>query len=183
MVFDPSYPDIDMEKFDKHDWSKTVYDCGPEDLPPNMPKSRGLGIIVSAYVDSYHAGDTVTRRSRTVFLVYCNSALVYWMIKKQSSIETSSFGSEFLAMKVCTEYLRGLRFELRMVGICCNYPAFIYGDNQSALANTMIPHSVLKNKSNSIACHFVREGTARYEWRTTYISTHENHYDMLTKPL
>ena len=183
MVFDPSYPDIDMENFEKHEWSKTVYDCGPEDLPPNMPKSRGLGIIVSAYVDSYHAGDTVTRRSRTGFLVYCNSALVYWMSKKHSSIETSSFESELCAMKVYTEYFQGLRLKIRMTGTGCNCPAFIYGDNQSVLANTTMPHSMLKNKSNSIAYHFVREGSAWDEWRTTYISTHENHSDMLTKPL
>ena len=70
-----------------------------------------------------------------------------------------------------------------MMGIGCYCPAFIYGDNQSVLANTMMPHSMLKNKSKYIAYHFVREGTARDEWRTTYISTHENHYDMLTKPL
>ena len=94
MVFEPSYPDIGVDKFEKHDWSETIYGCGPEDLPPNMTKSRGLGMIVSAYVDSDHAGDNVTRRSRTGFLAYCNSALVYWMSKKQSLIETSSFGSE-----------------------------------------------------------------------------------------
>ena len=148
-----------------------------------MPKSRGLGMIVSAYLDSYHTGDTVTRRSRTGFLVYCNSALVYWMSKKQSSIETSSFGSYFCAMKVCTEYLRGLQFKLRMMGIGCYCPSFIYGDNQSVLSNTTMPHPMLKKKSNYIAYHFVCEGTARDEWKITYISTHENHSDMLTKPL
>ena len=183
MVFDPSYPDIDMDKFEKHNWSETVYGCGPEDLPSNMPKSRGLGMIVSVYVDSDPAGDTLTRRPRTVFLVYCNSALVYWMSKKHRSIEISSFGSKFCAMKVCTEYLQGLLFKLRMMVIGCDCPNFIYGDNQSVLSNTTMPHPMLKKKSNYIAYHFVCEGTARDEWRITYISTHENHSDMLTKPL
>ena len=64
----------------------------------------------------------------------------------------------------------------------CEEPTFIYGDNQSVLANTTAPDSQLKKKSNSIAYHFVREGCARDEWRTTYVNTHDNPADLMTKP-
>ena len=134
-------------------------------------------------MDADHAGDSVTRRSRTGFLVYCNSAPIYWMSKKQTSIESSSFGSEFIAMKQCCEYIRGLRYKLRMMGIPVIGPALIYGDNQSVLYNSSIPDSTLKKKSQSIAYHFVREGAARDEWRTAYVSTQENPADLLTKVL
>ena len=68
MVFDPSYHELDAEKFQRQNWSHTVYgEPPPPDRPPNMTKPRGQGLIVSAYVDSDHTGDTVTRRSRTVF--------------------------------------------------------------------------------------------------------------------
>ena len=70
-----------------------------------------------------------------------------------------------------------------MMGIQCNCPAFIYGDNQYVLANTTMPHSMLKKKSNSIAYHFVREVTAREECRATYINTNDNRYGLLTKVL
>ena len=105
------------------------------------------------------------------------------MSKKQTSVETSSFGSEFIAMKQCTEYIRGLRYKLRMMGIPCQGHAYVYGDNQSVLYNTLIPESTLKKKSQSIAYHFVREGCARNEWRTAYVNTHLNPADLLTKPL
>lgn len=64
-------------------------------------------------------------------------------------------------------------------------PAYIYGDNQSVLANTSRPESTLKKKSHSICYHFVivREGCARDEWRTSYVNTHDNVSDLLTKPL
>ena len=62
-------------------------------------------------------------------------------------------------------------------------PAFIFGDNQSVLANTIMPESTLKKKTQSIAYHFVQEGSARDEWQTAHINTHENVSDMLTKPL
>ena len=70
-----------------------------------------------------------------------------------------------------------------MVGIPCNRPTYIEGDNQSVLANTTIPDSKLKKKSQSIAYHFVCEGCARDEWRTAYVNTHLNEADLLTKQL
>ena len=69
------------------------------------------------------------------------------------------------------------------MGISCSEPCFIYGDNQSVLANKTVPQSVLKKKSNSIAYYFVREGVAQDEWRTTYVETSFNPADLLTKPL
>ena len=184
LVFDPSDPNIDMNDFEEQDWSATVYaTASKEELPPNMPEPRGQSMRMTCYVDSDHAGDTVTRRSRTGFIVFLQSAPIYWLSKKQTSIETSSFGSEFVAMKQCTEYVRGLRYRLRMMGIPVEEPTYIYGDNQSVLANTKNPHSQLKKKSNSIAYHFVREGCARDEWRATYINTIYNLADLLTKSL
>jgi hypothetical protein len=64
-----------------------------------------------------------------------------------------------------------------MMGIPCVGPAYIHGDNQSILASCGIPDSILKKKSQSITYHFVREGAARDEWRTSYVA------DLLTKLL
>jgi len=185
MVFDPSDPVVEMDDFQRKDWTSSEFGHvdGKEELPPNMPKPRGLGLVITAKVDADHASDTLTRRSRTGFIVYLNCAPVYWMSKKQASVESSTFGSEFIAMKHCCEYIRGLRYKLRMMGIPCEDPAFIQGDNQSVLANTSIPDSTLKKKSQSIAYHLVREGAARDEWRTSYVNTHDNESDLLTKVL
>ena len=182
IVFDPSYPDIKEEDFPRRNWM-SHYGDAKEDIPPNAPEALGTEFIMRAYVDADHAGDKVTRRSRTGFLVYLNSAPIYWLSKKQTSVETATFGSEFVAMKQCCEYLRGLRYKLRMMGIPVNNPVFTYGDNQSVLWNTSVPDSTLKKKSNSIAYHYVREGAARDEWRTSYVKTIVNPSDILTKPV
>ena len=60
---------------------------------------------------------------------------------------------------------------------------YILGYNQSVLCNTSKPHPSLKNKSSSIAFHFVREGTAKKEWRTAYMNTNSNPDDMITESL
>ena len=52
MVFDPSDTVIDETKFPRGDWSSTEFGDLEEELPLNMPKPRGLGFTMSAYVDA-----------------------------------------------------------------------------------------------------------------------------------
>ena len=185
LVFDPSDPMINEQDFERRDWvsSESGHVEDKEELPPNMPEPRGMGFTIVAKVDADHASDTVTRRSRTGILVYLNCLLVHWWSKKQASIKSSSFGAEFIVMKQCCEYLRGLRYKLCMMGILCDQPSHIYGDDQSDLANKMMPDSMLKKKSKSIVYHFVHKGSARGEWRTAYVNMHDNEAALLTKLL
>ena len=183
LVFDPSDREVDYEAFSHQEWEASEFGELEEELPLNAPKPRGMGFTMIAYVDADHAGEVVTRRSRTGFLIYLNNSPIYWISKKQQGVETSSFGAEFTAMKQCTEYIRGLRFKLRMMGIPCSVPSLVYGDNKSVLVNASMPESVLKKKAHSIAYNFVREGVARKEWLLAYINTKDNIADFLTKAL
>jgi hypothetical protein len=164
VIYDPSDPVIDEAQFALKDWASSEFGHldGVEELPPNMPDPRGHGFVIRAKVDADQASESVTRKSRFGFLVWINTCLVYFLSKKQTSVETSSIESEF-AMKQCCEYLRGLRYKLRMMGISVNGLCYISGDNQSVLANTTEPGSTLKEKSQSIVYHFVREGVANDE--------------------
>ena len=157
LVYDPSDPVVEHDDFEQRDWISSEFGAvqGKEEIPSNMPEPRRQGFTMHAKVNADHASDTVMRCSRTGFLVYLNCVPVYWWSKKQNSVESLSFGSEFIVMKQCCEYVRGLRYKLRMMGISCDDPTFIYGDNQSVLANTTVPDSTLKKKSQSITYHFV----------------------------
>ena len=79
-----------------------------EEMPGNIPHCQGKGITMSKYVDIDHAGDFLNRLSRTGFLVFLNCTCIFWMSKKQTSIETSFFWYEFTAMKQCNEYVISL---------------------------------------------------------------------------
>lgn len=82
IVFDPSYPEIDHSTFKECDW-KSFYGDVSEAIPPNAPPPRGKeDIDLRLFVDSDHANDQRTRRSRTGFLVYLNMAPVIWYSKK-----------------------------------------------------------------------------------------------------
>ena len=133
------------------------------------------------FVDSDHAGEKLTRRSRTGYILYVNMAPVAWFSKRQSTIETSVFGAEFVAMKQGMEALRGLRYKLRMMGIEINGPSYISGDNMSVIHNTHRPESLLRKKSNSICYHAVREAVAMGECLTGHVRSEHNPADICTK--
>jgi hypothetical protein len=149
VVFEPTYPDVDMRDFIKTDW-KPTYGVVKEAIPPNAPFTRGKSIDLRLFVDSDHAGEHFTRRSRTGFVIYLNMAPIVWFSKRQPTVEESVFGAEFVAMKNGIETCRGLRYKLKMMGVALSGPIYVYGDNMYVVHNTQRPESVLKKKSNSI---------------------------------
>jgi hypothetical protein len=81
LVFDPTYPDIDQYSFHKCDWNEFYGDV-TEALLPDAPEPLGKDVDIRMMVDSDHAGDKKTRRSRTGFLIFVNNAIVDWISKK-----------------------------------------------------------------------------------------------------
>ena len=86
-----------------------------------------------------------------------NTALVTLFSQKQSTEETSVFGTKFVAMKQGIGATRGLRYKLMMMGIPISCPSYIYEDNMSFVHDTSRPKSVLRMKSNSVCYHAVHE--------------------------
>ena len=160
MVFDPSEPEIDMNYFQSQEWSYLIYSSPGEELkealPPNTTKPLGHGFKIRCFVDADPARESLTRRSQTGFIVMLNNAPIYWHSKKQTSVETTTFGSEMVAMNQAADYIRGFLYNLRMFGIPVEEPSYMYGDNQSALAGSTRPESILKNKAQNIAFHLIR---------------------------
>ena len=64
MVFCPAEPTIGGKIFEQQNWLNSV--CATDDtdlneaLPSNIPKSRGIGFTMKAYVDVDHACDSIT---------------------------------------------------------------------------------------------------------------------------
>ena len=68
--------------------------------------------MISCFVDANHAGDRVTRRSHTGVLLFCNRAPILWYSKQQNTVETSTFGSEFVAARIAAELMESLRYNV-----------------------------------------------------------------------
>ncbi len=178
MVFDPEH--VQHAEVAKPDWSEFYRDTIVE-VPPDAPEPRGKPVQITGFVDSDHAGDKVTHRSRSGILVCANKAPIIWTSEKQGSVKSSSFGSEFSAMKLGVETIKGLRYKLIMMGCPLDGPAHIKADNMSVIKNSSQPESTLNKKSNSIAFHCVRERAACGMIVVTCEPTKSNLADLLTK--
>ena len=118
LAFDPLYHDI-CKEFDSENLireMKEIYVDAKEDLPTNAPIPRGKSVQLNCFVDADHGGDRVTRRSQTGIILFGNSAPLLWYSKRQNTVESSTFGSEFVALRIATELITSFRYKLRMFG-------------------------------------------------------------------
>jgi hypothetical protein len=183
LAFDPQHPDISETRFPaKADWHDFYRDAR-EAIPDDAPVSRGNPVSIHCFVDADHASNRVTRRSQTGILIFLNRAPIIWHSKRQNTVESSTFGSEFVAMKTAVELLQALRCKLRWFGVPLDGPANVYGDNQSVIHSAQRPEVTLSKKHNAIAYHKCREAVACDMMRVAYESTDTNLADLLTKPL
>ena len=112
-----------------------------------------------------------------------NRAPILWYSKRQNTVEASTFGSEFIALKTAVEQIEALRYKLRMFGIPIEGPCNVFCDNEAVTNNVSLPHSTLKKKHNAIAYHRVREAVAAGSIRVAKEDGKTNLADFLTKVL
>jgi hypothetical protein len=86
-----------MGTFIKTDW-KSMYGDVKETIPSDAHVPRGKEVDLRLFVDSDHAGEQFTSRSRNGFVLYLNMAPIVWLSKRQTTVESSVVGAEFVAM-------------------------------------------------------------------------------------
>ena len=149
----------------------------------DMPEPRGKPVVITCFVDSNHAGNTVTRQLHTGILIFVQNAPIIFYSKRQNTVETSTFGSKFVAMRIAKEMIVALQYKLRMFGVPIEGPANVFCDNQGVVKNTSIPESVLNKKDVSIAYHAVQEAAAAGILRVGKKDTKTNLADLFMKQL
>jgi hypothetical protein len=182
MVFDDTEPTYSQHRFQQCDWSE-FYPDAAELIAPNRPKPLGKPVTMSCFVDADHAGCKVTRRSHTGVIIFVNRAPITWYSKRQNTVESSTFGSEFVAMKTAVDMVEGLRYKLRMMGVEIAGATNVFCDNESVVKNSSNPESTLKKKHNAIAYHRTREAIAAGMIRVAKEDGETNLADILTKLL
>jgi hypothetical protein len=182
ILFDERWPVIEEESFLQVDWGD-FYGDQKEEMPPKMPKARGKSVRISCFVDADHAGNVVTRRSHTGIIMFVNNALIAWFSKRHNMVETSPFGSEFVALRIATEQMEALRYKLRMFGVPIDGPGDVYCDNQSVVESSSLPQRTLQKKHDAICFHKVRESVVMGMIRVAKIAGTENLADLFTKVL
>jgi hypothetical protein len=110
-----------------------------------------------------------------------NGTPVDWFSKRQDTVETATYGSEFVAARIATEQIIDLRTTLRYLGVPVEGRAYMFGDNESVITSSTIPHSSLSKRHNALSYHRVREAIAAGILWFYHINGKDNPADVLSK--
>jgi hypothetical protein len=78
-----------------------------------------------------------TGRSVTGILHLVNKSPIEWYSKKQATVETATYGSEFVTARVCVEQIIDLRNTLPFLGVLVREKRYMFGDNKSVVDSSM----------------------------------------------
>jgi hypothetical protein len=182
IVFDPREPMIKESQFVEQDWSDFYGDV-QEELPIKMPEPLGYPVTMSVFVDANHAGNVVTHHLHTGILIFLQSTPVMWHSRCQNTVETSTFGSEFVALRAARDMIVALRYKLQIFGIPLDGAACVFCGNQGVVKNVSIPESVLSKKHNAVNYHAVCEAVAARIMQVAKEDSKTNLADLFTKCL
>ena len=161
--YDPGLPRMDYSNFrTKQEEFLEHYQHAAEPMPHHQPRLRGRSVTTTALVDTSHAANRKTRKLHTGYLLFLNPAPIIWYSKRQKTVETSSFSSEFIALKACTEAIASLQFKLQMfeIPMVVGHATNVICENESVVNNSSKVKSVINKKHNSLAYHYVRWAVA-----------------------
>ena len=85
------------------DWTYSVYGIVQEILPDDMSEPLGEAVITTTTMDANLNHCLATGKSLTGCLHFVNKTPVDWYSKKQGTVETATYGSEFVAAKTATK--------------------------------------------------------------------------------
>ena len=174
-------PDFSEVPDEEYDWCKAVYGDVHEVIPKDIPEPLGRFVTMVHYVDAnlYHC--MLTGRSVMGILHFVNQMPIDWYSKKQATVETATYGSEFVAARTCVDQVVDLRLMLRYLGVPVRDMSYMFGDNKSVVDSSTKPHAKLHKRHNALSFHRVREAIASKFINFSFIDGQFNPADILSK--
>jgi len=175
---EPDYSDIPDTIYD---WEHTVYAGAKEEIPDDAPIPLGKEVVMTSFFDANLYHDVISGKSVTGILHMFNKTPIDWFSKLQSTVESATFGSEYVAAKTCTEQIIALRLTLRYLGVPIKSSTMVFGDNETVINTASTPHAKLQKRHNALAYHKARSSHAARILRMHHIPGDRNPADILSK--
>lgn len=144
---------------------------------------RNSTLTLEAYTDADYAGSLVDRRSTSGYCTFLGGNLVTWRSKKQNVVARSSAESEFRAIAQGLCELLWLKIILDDLRIELKGPMKLYCDNKSAINIAYNPVQHDRTKHIEIDRHFIKEKLENGLVCMSYVPSHQQLADVLTKGL
>ena len=135
-----------------------------------------------AYCDADWAGNQISRRSVTGYIIKLAGGPVSWVSRKQKTVALSSTEAEYMCLSDTSRQLVWIRSLFGELGF--NIQSIQLGvDNQGAIFLAQNPTQEHRSKHIDICYHYVRECIEDKKVELVYIPTNEQLADILTKIL
>ena len=110
------------------DWAQTVYGHVQEiiGVPKDIPDPLGKSVTTTTTVDANSNHCLAPCRSVTGCLHFVNHTPIDSYSKRQATVETASYGSEFVVSNTTTEKIIDLRHTLRYLGVPIKTKSYLF---------------------------------------------------------
>ncbi|GAA5943669.1 hypothetical protein JCM10213_008942, partial [Rhodosporidiobolus nylandii] len=156
----------------------TTVDVGLS-LGLDRKKHEGL----AAFVDADLAGDPTTRKSTTGAVLTLDGSVISTISRRQTSVATSTFQSELIAMSTAVVELEYANSILSSLPIGNDSPLLVRSDNLSGVNSVKDIGYVERAKHADVKLRYIREQIERGFLNLEWIPGVDNPADLLTKPL
>jgi len=142
-----------------------------------------LSLEIEAYSDADWANDRADRKSISGWIVKLCGSPVNWSSKKQKVVALSTCEAELYALCAAAQEVLWLRGLLMEMGLLYVSPSTIWCDNQSTVVISKNGIKTERTKHIDTKYYFIVDKIAEDVLLPEWISTIDQHADILTKPL
>lgn len=152
---------------------------GYERMFGTKPKTKGVTLVHYVNANLYYCA--LTGRSVTGILHLINQTPIEWYAKKQATVETATYGSEFVAARTAIEQIIDMRNTLQYLGVPVRGKSYLFGDNESVVGSSIRIDAKLHKRHSALSFHRVREAIAAGIVIFTHLPGENNPADILSK--
>ena len=150
---------------------------------PNLALSFSGGeSSLDSFCDSDWAGDKDTMRSTSGYAIFLGKDLVSWRSRRQPTVALSSTEAEYMSMCDCAQQILWIQSLFRECRLTINHFA-MFGDNKGAIHIAGNPVMEGRSKHINIKYYFLHERVEEKAFVLDWVSTDQQHADMMTKNL
>ena len=121
-------------------WMQFVYGDVFKVVADKIPMPCGNPVLTTTYKDANLFHDFVTGRAVTGILHLLNQTPIDWFSKRQATVETATYGSEFMVACIVVDQIIVLCTDLRYFRVPIQEKSYLFGDNKSVITSSTIPH-------------------------------------------
>jgi hypothetical protein len=174
-------PDFSDYQDPEYDWSLSVYGDVKEIIPMDILEPKGKYVTLSHYFNANLYHNMVTGRSVTAILHFLNQTPMDRYLKKQATVKTATFGSEFIAVRTTIDQIVDLRMTLCYFGVPIQEKSYVFEDNKTIIDASSTPHTKLHKRHNALSFHHVQEAVASKYVTIFHLLGRYNPADILSK--